>query len=204
MTGWRTFKVFLYVSVGCVSLYSVSRLIEPMLALANGDLSAFGGSEAAQGALNRLVDQVAQTQGLTAAQSEMPGAGDRNERSGIDSLLSSALGAPASPGESSGGNELPAAVHKPEGLSKEEAQAMFDSAVSLHAQGRLDEAIVAYHNLLSRSDDAGVHLNLAVAYFQQGDYHGAQQEVEEARRLGREARPEFIAALEKKLPLARQ
>lgn len=71
------------------------------------------------------------------------------------------------------------------GLDPEIVSDLERSAVSLHTAGRLDEAIDAYVRAIKDSPkDAGLHLNLGIAYYQKGLLENARSQLGEASRLG--------------------
>ena len=70
------------------------------------------------------------------------------------------------------------------------------------AQGaQLSRAVALYREALSIDHgNAPVHLSLAIALAQSGDYPGAWQHVREAKRLGLEPPPDFIQLLTRAMP----
>ncbi len=74
------------------------------------------------------------------------------------------------------------------------------SAVALHANGKLVEAIAAYQKAIrSNPNDASLYLNYAIAQYQTTDYTGAWQSVHKAASLGKTAPKKFRKALAKKM-----
>lgn len=171
--------------------------VQSLAALLNGDLEAADVPLAVSG------------------QSQTPGAGKASATStrsarlithddGRTSIISSNSATP-SPTSGGGSSSLagrkPKEMVEPSGLPSETVVELNASAASLHAQGRLEEAIAAYHALL-RTDpgSAGTHLNLAFAYYQSGDDRSAWRHVESARQLGREPHPKFKRLLSERTP----
>lgn len=184
MDGWRTAKTIFYLSSLVAVVYAVAQVVDPMLTFATSIKPLRRGDRSVEMTGESLADL---TERLTS-----PGVGDRTGGglpATYDSLVDSARSSAMEADDSA------------QRLAPEERQTLLESAESLHAQGKLAEAIVAYHNALARNpDDGGAHLNLAIAYFQQGDYNGAWLEVHEAQRLGKPPKPEFIETLRERMP----
>ena len=81
-------------------------------------------------------------------------------------------------------------------LDAETESSLEKSAVALHTAGRLDEAISAYWEAIKATPkDAGLHLNLGIAYMQKGYLDKARAQVNEADRLGARIPSQLASAL---------
>jgi tetratricopeptide (TPR) repeat protein len=65
----------------------------------------------------------------------------------------------------------------------------------------MEQAISHFREAIeARPDFAEAHLNLALALYLTGDYAGAWSEVRLSRKYGLEPRPDFLAALSRRMP----
>jgi tetratricopeptide (TPR) repeat protein len=219
-----------------VSLFSISKVMGPLIALASGDTSAiqdglmskllptlFGGKTGelevfGGNSLDRVQSLLEQSQSFD------PTAGGAGKSSGISipNQLISPAGLAQSPSSSSSTTSTSARIitkssgkSRPQlhpddfemsnvreaGLDPELEESLRTSAIALHMEGRLEEAVAAYHREIEKAPGKPrIHANLAVALFQMKRYDEAWQEVHAARHLGGGPPAAFVKALTEKMP----
>ena len=86
-------------------------------------------------------------------------------------------------------------------LDPRDASAHHNLGLAYQRQGRLEQAISEYREAIRlRPSDSRFHTTLANALFDSGDYAGAWAEVRATEQTGGEPAPEFVKALQKKMP----
>lgn len=86
-------------------------------------------------------------------------------------------------------------------LRPDYSEAHYEMGIALSARSRLDEAIEQYRKAVELAPNyAKAHKNLAVALYFKGDYAGAWNEVNLAKKNGAQIPPDFIQALKEKMP----
>ena len=187
MGGSRRIKPVLYLVMGCASLYTLTRFIDPLLQIREKGL----GPQSAAGMI----------QAVLGSGSEKPIA----ERPGgalglpdIQSLLSAAESGPAIPGDKAEPESREIVVRDARYVDEEPrtGRELFTQAMQLHSQGQLDQAAALYHRILDADpNDTGVHRNLAVLYCQRQRYEQSWKHVHALRSLGREMPEGFLEVL---------
>jgi len=206
----RSIKPFIYLFMVVVSLYSLSRVVDPLLTLASGEAGAVGDG------LNGLVSTVIKEKTQEVMSRYITGTGTPEgslDTLDLDQLTGQLSG--QNPGDiTSLEQTLLAGLPREKGSQKDDEmidinsveldpeleQALLNSAVGLHNQGKLDEAIAAYYHLLSKNPNhAASYANLAVAYLQKSEYEKAWQAIHKSESLGRRTHKQFRADLEEKM-----
>lgn len=197
----RSLKPVFYIACACVSLYSVTRIVEPILAIredrggAGGLIGALPGlSQALGGSSSALpdLDQLPAGGGLSDLQTYLK----ENGLTGAASTDDAGQAALAPP------KEIVVRDVRLIGNERDDARrSAFLKALALQHEGRLDEAQDAYEALLNADpNDSGVRRNLAIVHYQRGDYGAAWAQVHAVRDLEREVPAEFVALLAQKMP----
>lgn len=203
----RLFKLFYYMATLCISLYSVSRIVSPILELkesfgADGNVS----TSVIKNILFNLLP------GNTEANLEQYGIEDDiiNKLPFADNpqlqgqlqryQLANNTGAQdTQPVISVNKNIVVQDIRNAE-LDPELEKELSRSAVVLHAQGKLEEAIAVYLTDVGKNPrDAAAFSNLALAYYQTGQYTDAWEAVFKAEDLGRVTNSEFRSKLTEKM-----
>lgn len=188
MGGFRKIKPALYIVAGCASLYSATRLIEPLLELkekglgpgaAAGMLQGVVGSEAKQSLTDKLPPGVSASD-LTAMLGGDPASSADQPAEAREIVIQDVRYVDAGPR-----------------LGREQ----FTQAMALQNRGELDQARALYLQILAADpNDTGVHRNLAILYCQQQRYAEAWKHVHALRDLGRDMPEGFLAVLSGSMP----
>jgi len=231
-------KLAFYVAAFSLSLYSASRILDPILALASGDTSKTdsgflqkllpnltGGSDI----LESLASINENTQNPLGRLSEItqnldPQNNKNTNPSSTPTTASDPLNAlkkianpktPAnisskaritkkkkpSPQKQNPANPAQMKPKQPRKLKPKIEQSLGRSAVALHNQGKLKKAIAAYKKAIAADfKNASLHKNIAIAYYQVGNYELAWAEIHSAQKLGGRIPPKFLSTLQEKMP----
>ncbi len=191
MGGSRRIKPVLYLVMGCASLYTLTRFIDPLLELRDKGL----GPESRAGLLKSVLGSSADK-----ALTEQTGG---PALSNLQALLSGAGAYGTNSGGAGSVSEPPEIVVRdvryvddPPRVGRD----LFTQAMQLHSQGRLEQAEPLYRRILEADpNDTGVHRNLAILYCQQERYAESWRHVHALRALGRDMPEGFLAVLREAL-----
>ncbi len=190
MGGFRKIKPALYLVMTCASLYSATRIIEPILAMREKGLGPQSAAGMLQGVIgSKVQDEIA---------SQTPGGGMPD----LNSLLN---GNGLTPGATSSQPAEPREIVIRDVRYVDSAprtdRELFTQAAQLQSKGELDQAARLYHQILAADpDDTGVHRNLAVLYCQQEKYAESWKHVHALRDLGRDMPEGFLKVLAAAMP----
>lgn len=191
MGGFRKIKPALYLVMACASLYSATRIIEPILALKEHGLGPASAAGMLQGIVgSKVKDKLAE---------QWP------EGTSLPDLSALLNGAGITPSSANANPEEPREivvrdVRFADSVPRADRE-LFTQAMQLQSKGQLDEAAGLYLQILeSDPDDTGVHRNLAVLYCQQQRYAQSWKHVHQLRDLGREMPEGFLKVLVAAMP----
>lgn len=191
MGGFRKAKPVLYLLMTCGSLYSATRLIEPILALKENGLGAQSANTMLQGVMGSKVrDELAK---------QLPPGTDLPDLSTLLSgggiAASSTDAAPPEP------REIIVRDVRYVDSGPRANRELFTQAMQLQSKGELDKAARIYEQILATDpDDTGVHRNLAVLYCQQQRYTDSWKHVHALHDLGRDMPEGFLKVLAAAMP----
>ncbi len=191
MGGFRRIKPALYLVMACASLYSATRLVEPILTLKEHGLAPASATGMLQGVLAPKVRDELTKQ--LPAETNLP---DLNTMlSDGDMSPSATSGQPPEP------REIVIRDVRQIDAGPRADRERFTQAMQLQNKGRFDDAARLYLQILqSDPDDTGVHRNLAVLYCQQQRYAQSWKHVHALRELGREMPEGFLRVLIAAMP----
>ncbi len=196
--------------MACVSLYSMTYYLDPLLALASGEASKLSDNlltKALSGTLSGDSDAMQET--LAKVMGEQGGEGVNLQTIDIQSLLAgngdlSSLTANATPEKQSNASKnIVMQDVRNAGLDENTIEKIKKSGVALHKSGKLDEAINAYQREIQEQPTqrrGGTYLNLSIAYYQIEQYDKAWDCVYLARKHNKEPREGYLTQLEAKMP----
>ena len=226
-------KIAFYLVSFSVSLYSISRVIEPIMSIASGhpeeikdsffakfipgltggeslDLSGLTGGEDGDSSIDDIFNSLKQQGGdqttpstATDLQNVLSQAGDSSKISSKSANRSGAKiirNTRALPVKKLNPSDIAMTTVDSHELDPEVEESLRQSAISLHTQGKIKEAITAYQKAIAASPNrAGLHRNIALAYYQLGNFTSAWDEVHTAQQLGGTVPDRFLQSLRDKM-----
>ncbi len=191
MGGFRKIKPALYLVMTCASLYSATRIIEPILAMKENGL----GPQSVLGMLNggagaKVNDELAE---------QLPAGTNLSDLSAL--LNGNGLTPGATSSQPAEPREIVIRDVRYVDSAPRTDRELFTQAAQLQSKGELDQAARLYHQILAADpDDTGVHRNLAVLYCQQEKYADSWKHVHALRDLGRDMPEGFLEVLAAAMP----
>ena len=226
-------KIIFYLVSFSVSLYSISRVLDPIISIASGhpedikgglfarllpgliggeslDLSGITGGEGGLSSVDDIFNSLKQQGGdqtASSAGTDLQNLLSRVKSTASPSSKSGGTGSAriirntrATPVKKMTADEIAMTAVDSRVLDPDVEKSLRESAISLHTQGKIEEAIAAYQKAIAASPKrSGLHRNLALAYFQIGNYTNAWDEVHATRQLNGTIPDKFLHALGDKM-----
>ncbi|MBL1216187.1 MAG: tetratricopeptide repeat protein [Planctomycetes bacterium] len=194
-----SYRLIILLVFSAISLYTVSNIVDRVMSVAE---KAGGGwtPQTVIGALlpgqaGEAVNTLRDTKNLDALLNQVQG-NDGTMDSAALAQLSQTLGAGGIPEGDPDHPEAEMVDVRNAPIDPEVEQAIRNSGIALHTQGRLDEAIVAYRReLKAEPKNAATWFNLGIAYFQTEAYEESWDALTTAESLGRLIPPRLKMAV---------